>query len=238
MMHAFVASLVRTSLRRSPGIRAGLLVAILALACPFALSAPVLADDSSDEALSTPADGGMAVAAARGGKQTFDLDGDGKVDISVPLARCNESVFMPTICWENAPKDIQYRPKHEQCGGNAAILLGGKFSSSYSVVLRDKLNRDRFPPCSSSGSNFGNCSFSECDTLGLNRCSAWKCQRTFKTRVGRKRVQTCCLGDSGDSALLSKTTRLTIKLRDDPTSNLDPLVRVALKRNNPKKRLN
>jgi hypothetical protein len=174
----------------------------------------------------------------KGPKDTFDLNGDGKVDLAVPTAQCNESVFMPAICWEDVPRDIKYRPRYESCGGDAAILLGGKFSSSYSVVLRDRANRDRFPPCVSNGANYNGCSFNECDTLGLNRCSAWKCQRTLNERIGRKRFKVCCLGDSGDSAVMSKTTRLTIKLRDVPGSNTDPLIRAHLKRNNPRLRLN
>lgn len=174
----------------------------------------------------------------RGPKDQFDLNGDGIADLFVPAARCNEGRFTPAVCWQNVPKDIKYRPRYESCGGDAAILLAGKFAQSYSVVLRDAANRDRFPPCVRDGTNYNGCSFHECDTLGLNRCSAWKCQRTLNERLGRKRVKVCCLGDSGDSAVMSKTTRLTIKLRDIPGSNKDPLIRAHLKRNNPRLRLN
>jgi hypothetical protein len=170
--------------------------------------------------------------------QEFDTNGDGVPDLVLPAARCNEGTFKPTICWQDIPSTVKYRPTLEACGGDAAILLSGAFANAYSVVLRDRANRDRFPPCVKGGSNYGGCSYFQCNTQGLNRCSAFKCQKVIKRGAGKKREQICCLGDSGNSSVLSKATRMTIKLRDVPGSNLDPLVRLALKNNNPTLRLN
>jgi hypothetical protein len=205
--------------------------------------APVLASAegaivSEPTAYQTPANQESGAARRARNVQQFDIDGDGVIDLVLPAARCNEGTFMPTVCWGEVPDTVKYRPSYEACGGDAAILLSGPFANAYSVVLRDVMNRDRFPPCSRSGSNYNGCSFQQCNTLGLNRCSAFKCQRVFKTGSGRRREQVCCLGDSGNSSVLSKATRMTIKLRDVPGSNSDPLVRLALKRNNPRLRLN
>lgn len=138
--------------------------------------------------------------------------------IALPAARCNESVFKPCICSSSVPSDIKYRPRLRQCGGNAAAILEGDFANSFSVVLRDRLNRDRYPAVGFNGCN------TAAAALGLARCSAYKCQKVI-----RNPGQTiCCFGDSGDSAVLSKATRLTIKLRDVPNASTDPLARICL----------
>jgi hypothetical protein len=147
---------------------------------------------------------------------------------SAPAARCNESVFKPCICAKNVPETIKYRPSLAACGGKAAAILEGEYGNSFSVVLRDRENRDRYP-----ASGFNGCSKAEAD-LGLAKCSAYKCQKV--TRKNGKLI--CCFGGSGDSAVLSKASRMTIKLRDVPGSSDDPLLRVCLNRFSPRVKLN
>ena len=135
-----------------------------------------------------------------------------------PAATCNESHFKPCICASKAPKDLQYRPRLSQCGGRAGVILKGRLAGSFSVVLRDRENRDRFP-----ATGFNGCTASQA-ALGPNRCSAYKVQKTIKIPGGK--IQ--CFGAAGSSRILSKTTRLTIKLKDSPTSTNDPLLRICL----------
>lgn len=136
----------------------------------------------------------------------------------IPEATCNESVFKPCICASKSPTSIKYRPELRACGGRAAAILEGEFANSFSVVLRDRLNRDRYPD-----KGFNGCTLEEANT-GAARCSAYKCQKTIR----RNGKFTCCFGASGKSKLLSKASRLTIKLRDVPGSTEDPLLRVCL----------
>ncbi len=146
----------------------------------------------------------------------------------IPDANCNESIFRPCICSAQVPAEIKYRPKLKACGGKAAAILEGDYASSFSVVLRDRLNRDRYP-----ASGFNGCSTAQAN-LGLAKCSAYKCQKIMR----RNGTYTCCFGASGSSSVLSKATRLTIKLRDVPNASTDPLMRVCLKGFNPKINLN
>ena len=142
-------------------------------------------------------------------------------ELDLPEATCNESRFKPCICASKSPKDIVYRPRYKQCGGRAAAILRGKYASAFSVVLRDRLNRDRFP-----ASGFNGCSAAEAGGVSPPaRCSAYKCQKTFRDATGAK---VCCFGGSGKSKVLSKVTRLTIKVADSPNNSNDPIVRVCL----------
>lgn len=149
---------------------------------------------------------------------------------SLPEARCNESVFKPCVCSGQVPDTIKYRPSVRQCGGRAAVILEGEFASSFSVVLRDRLNRDRFP-----AAGFNGCTAAEANSVSPRaECSAYKCQKVIR-RPGR---YTCCFGGSGDSRVLSKASRITIKLRDVPNASTDPLLRVCLNGFNPTRPLN
>ena len=155
---------------------------------------------------------------------------------AIPEARCKEfpgSIFKPCICSSVVPKGIKYRPSLDACGGDAAAILSGQFSSSYSVVLRDSQNRDRWP-----ASGYNGCSDSEVED-GLNKCSAFKCQRLFTRKNARGRNEkVCCFGESGFHPILGGATRLTIKLRDIPGSTNDPLVRACLNDFDPDVNLN
>ena len=148
-----------------------------------------------------------------------------------PAATCKEfknSVFKPCVCYDRVPKTIKYSPSLEACGGKAAATLSGPYAGAFSVVLRDKMNRDRWP-----ASGYHGCTAAEV-ALGLNKCSAFKCQKVIDG-VGE---QTCCFGEKGTTKIMAGATRMTIKLRDVPESKLDPLVRICLNKFSPKLNLN
>jgi hypothetical protein len=150
----------------------------------------------------------------------------------IPAANCNESVFKPCVCAKDTPPEIQYRPTLGRCGGNAAVILKDEWSSAFSVVFRDRLNRDRFPT-----SGYNGCTLAQASGIAPpNRCSAYKCQRTIRNR--KTNTYICCFGDKGTSQILSKVSRLTIKLKDVPGSSADPLVRVCLNGFSAKNKLN
>lgn len=146
----------------------------------------------------------------------------------IPEATCKEiagSPFKPCICADKVPTTIKYRPSLAECGGKAAAILSGQFATSYSVVLRDKGNRDRWP-----ASGYNGCT-SEETSKGLNKCSAFKCQKILKrstSSVTTGAQQICCFGEKGTNQILGGASRLTIKLQDVPNSSSDPLVRVCL----------
>ena len=155
-----------------------------------------------------------------------------------PDAKCKEfknSVFKPCICAAKVPQTIKYRPSLQECKGDAAAILTGNVSRSYSVVLRDRQNRDRWP-----ASGYNKCSAAETE-LGLNKCSAFKCQKVLRvstSSVYEGPQQICCFGEPGTHKIMKGASRLTIKLKDVPESNLDPLVRVCLNQFSPKQDLN
>lgn len=141
--------------------------------------------------------------------------------LDIPEARCNESVFKPCICPAAVPEDIKFRSRHAACGGKAAVILEGPWASSYSVVLRDRLNRDRYPSFGYNG-----CSKELAGGESPpNKCSAFKVQRKIRS----KGKVTHCFGNRGTDKILAKASRLTIKLKDIPGSSTDPLARVCLK---------
>ncbi len=159
---------------------------------------------------------------------TIALAKDAVSEIKLPPARCNESTFTPCICAKRVPKSIRYRPTLHACNGRAAAILEGDFRTSFSVVLRDRENRDRFPT-----NGWNGCTSAEIEA-GLTRCSAYKAQKVIR----RANRTIHCFGEPGTSSVLSRATRITIKLRDIPESTNDPLVRVCLNRFNPTRRLN
>ena len=140
--------------------------------------------------------------------------------IELPPARCNESVFKPCICAKSVPTDVKYRPRLAECGGNAAVILEGEWADAFSVVFRDRQNRDRYP-----SSGYNGCTAAEAGGVAPpNRCSAFKVQRKIQEE-GRT---IHCFGNKGTAKILAKATRLTVKLKDVPTSSADPLARICL----------
>src|SRR5688572_19091896 len=73
---------------------------------------------------------------------------------------CQGGRFKPCVCPAYVHKDVSYRPTYKACGGNAAILLRGKYLAVHSVVVRDSENRDRWP-----ATGFGGCTDEERDVL-------------------------------------------------------------------------
>lgn len=136
---------------------------------------------------------------------------------------CNGSLFKPCVCAKDVSNFVQYRPSVKECGKRAAIILSGKYLSVFSVVVRDWLNRDRWPV-----EGVNNCTAYERDTLGLNKCSVFKVQKIIQATSDGNPAEVHCLGASGYSALFSRVTRITAKLSDMPNSNQDPLIRWCL----------
>jgi hypothetical protein len=140
--------------------------------------------------------------------------------IELPEARCNESVFKPCICARSVPSEFKYRPRLAACGGNAAVIMEGEWASAFSVVFRDRQNRDRYP-----SSGYNGCTAAEAGGVAPpNRCSAFKVQR--KIRQAGSTIH--CFGNKGTDKILAKASRLTVKLKDVPTSSADPLARICL----------
>lgn len=150
--------------------------------------------------------------------------------IEVPPARCNESVFKPCICAPAVPAEVKYRPRLAACGGKAAVILEGEWASAFSVVFRDRQNRDRYP-----SSGYNGCTAAEAGGVAPpNRCSAFKVQR--RIRESGRTIH--CFGNRGTDTILAKASRLTVKLRDVPMSSMDPLARICLRGFSPRVPLN
>ena len=137
---------------------------------------------------------------------------------------CQSGRWKPCVCWQDVAREVRYRPSLAECNGNAAIVTTGKYHSLFSVVVRDTENRDRFPI-----EGINNCSVEERDTLGLNKCSAFKTQESFAIGTNDSESIVNCLGASGYSTLFKRVVRITAKLSDAPTSNTDPVVRWCLR---------
>jgi hypothetical protein len=91
-------------------------------------------------------------------------------------ARCGgEFGFRRCICVPDVPSSIRYRPAVAECNGNAAIILYDEYEDSFSVVVRDSQNRDRWPE-----SGFNGCSLELATSENPpNRCSAFKTRSPF-----------------------------------------------------------
>lgn len=144
---------------------------------------------------------------------------------------CQGERFKPCVCASQVTYAMQYRPSLKECSNKAAIILSGKYLNIFSVVVRDKDNRDRWPT-----SGYGDCSAYERDVLGLNKCSAFKMQKKIKVRNRRGNAVVYCLGAPGESKLFARVSRVTIKLKDIPNSSNDPIDRLCLF--GPKEKLN
>lgn len=76
------------------------------------------------------------------------------------------------VCPQDVPSTVKYRPASSLCGGKAAILLQGPFLNSFSVVVRDSQNRDRWP---AAGSGYGGCGYTLANSKAPpRRCSSFK----------------------------------------------------------------
>ncbi len=148
-------------------------------------------------------------------------------DLSTPDKKrpryCQGGVFKPCVCAKDVTKSVQYRPAVRECRGRAAVILSGKYTSAFSAVVRDKENKDRWPP---EGAN--NCTAHERDVLALNKCSVFKVQEIIGVDDDSGDAEVHCLGASGYSKLFRRVSRITIKISDIPNSNEDPLARLCL----------
>lgn len=145
---------------------------------------------------------------------------------------CQKGRFKPCVCWQDVSKDVSYRVSYKGCGGKAAILTRGKYKNIFSVVVRDKDNRDRWP-----ASGFNGCSAAEAQSVSPPAsCSAFKVQEIYyeETPKGTQRVN--CLGAKGTSSLFKNVVRMTAKISDKPGTTNDPLARWCLR--SPRKNLN
>jgi len=150
------------------------------------------------------------------------------VDIGSPRM-CMGGRFKPCVCAADVTKLVQYRPSIAQCGKKAGIVMSGKYLSAFSVVVRDRENRDRWPiQFPATGRGYGGCTLAQAKT-GLARCSAYKVQKIIKVSNENGNAEVHCLGQSGYAPLMKGISRITIKLKDVPGSNADPLERLCLK---------
>lgn len=121
---------------------------------------------------------------------------------------CQDCRFAPCVCWQDVPKDVQYFPSDRRCNGNASIVLKGKLFNSFSAVVRDKENRDRWPV-----SGFNGCSFALANSESPpNRCSAFKAQKVIKRSKDRTKI--FCLGNPGAHKNFKNVVRITVKISD------------------------
>ena len=137
---------------------------------------------------------------------------------------CHGGVFKPCVCAKYVSKKIMYRPAVSECKGNAAIILADKYAASYSAVIRNNENADRIP----AKALINGCSKHERDDLGLNKCSVYKTQKKILAEDDRGQITVHCMGAKGSSAYFKRAQRITVKLRDSPNDNKDPLVRACL----------
>jgi len=144
---------------------------------------------------------------------------------------CMGDRYKPCVCAPDVSKLVQYRPSIAQCGKNAGVVFSGRYLNVFSVVVRDKLNRDRFPE----QPGFNGCSVGQY-VAGLSKCSAFKVQKIVRVKNENGNAEVHCLGASGYSRLYRGASRITVKLQDDPVGHADPLERLCLV--GPKKSLN
>lgn len=140
---------------------------------------------------------------------------------------CNGGRFEPCVCWPNVTKDVAYRPTERLCKGNAAIYLKGKLYRSFSAVVRDRDNRDRWPV-----SGFNGCSFATANSESPpNSCSAFKTQKLIKRKIKGVDQKVYCLGAPGNSKLFKNVVRITVKVSDivNPKTGLKDLRRYCLR---------
>ena len=136
---------------------------------------------------------------------------------------CQGGIFKPCVCPKDVPSVVQYRPRVKECGGTAAIVLSGRYKNIFSVVVRDRENKDRWPP-----QGINNCTAYQRDILALHKCSAFKAQKVINVDDSRGDASVHCLGASGSSSLFKRVVRMTAKLADIPNSTADPLARWCL----------
>lgn len=142
---------------------------------------------------------------------------------------CMGNPFKPCVCAPDVTKLVQYRPSIAQCGKKAGIVMSGsRYLSAFSVVVRDRDNRDRWPlTFPASGTGYGGCTLAQAKA-GLGKCSAFKVQKIINVKNENGNAEVHCLGESGYHPLMKGISRMTVKLKDIPESHADPLERLCL----------
>jgi hypothetical protein len=142
---------------------------------------------------------------------------------------CMGNRFKPCVCAPDVTKLIQYRPSIAQCGKRAGVVMSGRYLTAFSVVVRDRDNRDRWPiQFPATGTGYGGCTLAQA-RAGLGKCSAFKVQKIIKVKNENGDAEVHCLGQSGYHPLMKGISRMTVKLKDVPGSNADPLERLCLR---------
>ena len=142
---------------------------------------------------------------------------------------CDGGRFKPCVCAPDVTKLVQYRPSIAQCGKKAGIVMSGrKYLNVFSAVVRDRENRDRWPlTFPTTGAGYGGCNLAQAKA-GLAKCSAYKVQKIIRVDNKDGDAVVHCLGESGYHPLMKGISRITIKIKDVPGSNADPLERLCL----------
>jgi hypothetical protein len=142
---------------------------------------------------------------------------------------CMGNRFKPCVCAPAVTKLVQYRPSVAECGKKAGIIMSGaRYISAFSVVVRDRDNRDRWPlTFPSTGIGYGGCTLAQA-RAGLGKCSAFKVQKILNVKNENGNAEVHCLGESGYHPLMKGISRMTVKLKDVPSSHADPLERLCL----------
>lgn len=134
------------------------------------------------------------------------------------------------VCPQDVPNSVIYLPSTSLCSGKAAIVLRGPFLNSFSVVVRDSQNRDRWP---AAGSGYGGCSFALANSAAPpRRCSSFKASREYIATINGQRSRVVCFPENGFSRFWTDVRRMTIKVTNSAAS----LRRFCL--NGPRVRLN
>lgn len=125
--------------------------------------------------------------------------------------RCGRT-FRKAVCPQDVPEEVSYRPNYAACGNKAAILMRGAYLKSFSVVVRDSLNRDRFPL---PGSGYGSCSKQLASSVAPpKRCSAFKAASETIAEIEGVPTRVVCFPESGRSKIFRDVRRLTIKVKN------------------------
>lgn len=123
------------------------------------------------------------------------------------------SVFAFGPCSPVFPEGLSYLPAAEQCGGDAAVVVWGRYRRAFSVVVRDCNNNDRDP-----------CNKSEA-SCASNDSSPFKANKILSARIMRKNkeipARVFCLNEPGTSEVYKLVRRITIKLRNPVRSDAD-----------------
>ena len=118
------------------------------------------------------------------------------------------------VCPQDVPRSVIYVPATSLCSGKAAVVLRGPFLNSFSVVVRDGQNRDRWPV-----SGYGGCGFALANSKNPPaRCSAFKAAREYFAVINGIKSRVVCFPETGFSRLWADVRRVTVKVTNSASS--------------------